>query len=148
MKTALVFKRRNMKKQSRSTLIRKLDTVFSKYIRLRDAMPEGYFVCISCGNIKPISQADCGHFIGRQHMSLRYSELNCNAQCRYCNRFCEGEHVGYRRRLIQKIGEKNVLLLEAQKNTTTKLTNYELEAMINHYSRLVKELSAEKGLKI
>ncbi len=65
----------------------KLDRVFSEYIRLRDTAghsKEGYFRCISCGQIKPYSQADCGHYIGRQHMATRYNEINCNAQCRNC----------------------------------------------------------------
>ena len=31
----------------------KLDKEFSLFIRLRDAMPNGYFKCISCGQIKP-----------------------------------------------------------------------------------------------
>lgn len=65
----------------------KLDRVFSEYIRLRDTAghsKDGYFRCISCGQIKPYSQADCGHYIGRQHMATRYNEINCNAQCRNC----------------------------------------------------------------
>lgn len=67
-----------------STLTHRLDDVFSKYIRLRDAMPSGLFRCISCGQIKPISQADCGHFHSRVHMNTRFDEDNCHAECRYC----------------------------------------------------------------
>ena len=33
----------------------KLDKEFSLFIRLRDAMPNGYFRCISCGQIKPFT---------------------------------------------------------------------------------------------
>lgn len=68
----------------------KLDKEFSLFIRLRDAMPNGYFRCISCGQIKPFEQADNGHYINRQHMNTRFDEMNCNAQCRHCNRFMEG----------------------------------------------------------
>ncbi|MFK2167960.1 recombinase, partial [Bacteroides fragilis] len=47
----------------------KLDKVFSLYIRLRDSKPFNYrfFKCISCGEIKPFEQADCGHFHSRRH---------------------------------------------------------------------------------
>ena len=69
---------------SLSTLRDRLDTVFSKYIRLRDAMPSGTFRCISCGKIKTLDQADCGHYFSRTHMSTRFDEDNCNAECRYC----------------------------------------------------------------
>ena len=40
----------------------KLDKEFSLFIRLRDCMPNGSFRCISCGQIKPFTQADCGHY--------------------------------------------------------------------------------------
>ena len=40
---------------SQATLVKKLDKVFSQYIRLRDAFPNGTFRCISCGKIKPFA---------------------------------------------------------------------------------------------
>ena len=84
----------DLKKKS-PNLKNKLDTVFSRFIRLRDARKDGTFQCISCGRILPLDQADCGHYINRQHMSTRFSEKNCNAQCRSCNRFDEGNMQGY-----------------------------------------------------
>lgn len=121
----------------------KLDNVFSEYIRLRDTAghsKEGYFRCISCGQIKPYSQADCGHYIGRQHMATRYNEINCNAQCKSCNRFEEGNKVGYRRGLVQKYGEIKTLMLEAAQKSTVKISDCEYEAMIKHYKEEIKKL--------
>lgn len=63
----------DLKKKS-PNLKNKLDTVFSRFIRLRDARKDGTFQCISCGRILPLDQADCGHYINRQHMSTRFSE--------------------------------------------------------------------------
>lgn len=128
-------------KASRSTLTRKADEAFSLFIRTRDSQPfEGKaFKCISCGRPLSIDQADCGHFINRQHMSLRFSELNCNAQCRKCNRFMEGNFSGYRQGLIEKIGENKVLLLEAQKNQTHKITTFELGVIAKHYKEETKK---------
>lgn len=41
-------------------LKKKLDRVFSQYIRLRDMLPgTTLFRCISCGKVYPISNADC-----------------------------------------------------------------------------------------
>ena len=60
----------------------KLDKEFSLFIRLRDAMPNGYFRCISCGQIKPFGQADCGHYFSRTHLATRFDENNCHAECR------------------------------------------------------------------
>ena len=130
-----------MKVKTRTTGLKaKLDRVFSQYIRLRDMMPGGVFRCISCGQIKPIEQADCGHYINRQHMATRFSEMNCNAQCRSCNRFDEGNMQGYRRGLVQKYGEQRVLLLEAQKYETRKYTDFEYEALIKHYRAEIKKM--------
>ena len=129
------------RKASRPTLMRKADEAFSLFIRTRDSQAyEGRaFRCISCGRPLPIEQADCGHFINRQHMSLRFSELNCNAQCRHCNRFMEGNFSGYRAGLIQKIGEQKVLLLESQKNIINKISNFELDILAKHYKTETKK---------
>lgn len=119
----------------------KADRVFSEYVRKRDSK-NGYFVCISCGRILPYEQADCGHYINRIHMATRYSEINCNAQCRKCNRFDEGNMSGYRQGLIKKYGEQRVLLLEMQKNDTKKYSNFEYQALIQHYQKEIKKLDA------
>ena len=73
-------------KKNVTTLVNKLDKVFSLYIRKRDAMPYGgrYFKCISCGRVLPFEQADCGHFWSRRHMATRFDEDNCNSECSHC----------------------------------------------------------------
>ena len=124
----------------------KLDRVFSLYIRYRDCMPNGYFRCISCGQIKPFNQADCGHYINRQHMATRFSEMNCNAQCRKCNRFDEGNIQGYRKGLISKYGERNVDLLELKKNTTRRYSDFEYKELIKYYTVLANKIKKDKGL--
>ena len=132
-----------MAKKSVSTLKAKLDRVFSEYIRLRDTAghtKDGFFKCVSCGQIKPYSQADCGHYIGRQHMATRFNELNCWAQCRKCNRFEEGRKADYRRNLVDRIGEDKVLLLEASQRNTAKISDFEYEEMIKYYKEKIKNL--------
>ena len=109
-------------------------------------MPGGYFQCTSCGKIKPFEQADCGHYINRQHMNTRFDEMNCNAQCRHCNRFMEGNIQDYRRRLVSKYGERSVLLLEAKKNVSRQFSDFQLEEMITHYKEEAKKLKEAKRL--
>ena len=129
------------RKASRPTLMRNADTAFSLFIRTRDSQEyEGRaFRCISCGRVLPIDQCDAGHYINRAHMALRFSEDNVHCQCRFCNRFREGEITGYRKGLIQKIGEKKVELLEAMKYTSNKLSNFELELLAKHYKTETKK---------
>lgn len=109
-------------------------------------MPNGYFTCISCGKIKPFEQADNGHYINRQHMNTRFDEMNCNAQCRHCNRFMEGNIQNYRKGLIAKYGEQKVILLEAKQRLTRKFSDFEYEQLIKYYKALNKKLRKEKGL--
>lgn len=78
-------------------------------------------------------------------MSTRFDEMNCNAQCRKCNRFMEGNMQGYRLGLIAKYGEQRVLLLEAKKKQTRKYADFEYEQLIKYYKALGDKLSKEKG---
>lgn len=128
------------------SLTDKLDRIFARYIRLRDIMPNGYGRCISCGRIKHFGDLDCGHFYGRTHMGTRYDEDNCNAECRGCNRFSSDHLINYQTNLIRKIGMGRFELLGVKSRQAKKWTDFELEALIRHYQREVRRLSAEKGI--
>lgn len=142
-------KPKTKKPSSGNKLRDKLDREFSKYIRLRDAIPgTKAFQCISCWQIKPLNQADCGHYINRQHMSTRFSETNCNAQCRDCNRFHEGNMSGYRWGLIRRYSENQVLVLELMKNQIRKYSDSEYTALIGHYQKEIKRLMEEKNIDL
>ena len=73
-------------------------------------------------------------------MALRFDEKNCNAQCRSCNRFSEGNMQGYRRGLIKKIGEEATDMLEIRKHNISKLSEPELDILIDYYKNKIKEL--------
>ena len=137
------------KKKSKSEdLVKKLDRVFSAYIRLRDVMPNGYFVCISCGKIKHISEGDCGHFYSRRHMATRFDEDNCHLECRGCNR-ANGDHLhGYTKNLIQKIGKGRVDILDWKHNQYKSYSDYELQNLIDYYKSQAMKLRSLKGIYI
>jgi hypothetical protein len=127
------------------TLKAKLDRVFSEYIRLRDANKDGYLMCISCGKLVHWKEADAGHYVNRAHMSTRFDEKNVNGQCRFCNRFREGEMLGYTKGLIKKYGEGILDELQLKKNQTSKITDFEAEILVKYYRAQVKNLKAEKN---
>ena len=126
----------------------KLDKVFSLYIRLRDSKPFNYrfFKCISCGEIKPFEQADCGHFHSRRHLSTRFDEDNAHAECRACNRFSADHLINYEKNLIAKIGQQKFNLLKVKAAGTSKMSDFEYEQLIKYYKALNKKLRKEKGL--
>lgn len=124
----------------------KLDRIFSEFIRLRDANPAGYTRCISCGKLVPWKQADCGHFVNRSHMATRFNEKNCNAQCHTCNRFDEGNNIGYTEGLIKKYGPGIITELRVLKSQISKLSEFEYKVLIKEYTLKLKQLHADKGI--
>lgn len=133
------------RKPSTATLVRKLDKVFSLYIRLRDSAAYNYqyFRCISCGQIKPFEQMDCGHFISRTHMATRFDEENCSGQCRFCNRYRADQAIYYQRNLEAKIGKDRVDMLLARGRMTKKWSAFELQLLIKHYQQEVDKMQGK-----
>lgn len=79
-------------------------------------------------------------------MATRYNEKNCNAQCRSCNRFDEGNNIGYIRGLIKKYGQGVIDELEILKHQESHWTEFEYKSLIEHYKQKVKELHENKGI--
>ena len=121
------------KKLSRSKLIKKLDLIFSKYIRISNADKNGYCTCVTCGKKgyweKDI--IDAGHFISRTAFSTRWDERNCKPQCRYCNRFRSGMQYAFSKYLGDNLAEE----LYNKSKEVTKFTTYDLEEKILIFSR-------------
>ena len=62
------------KKPSRKTLVKKLDKVFSQYIRRRFAVNE-IAKCVTCGKQAHWKDLQAGHFMSRKHYSTRWMRL-------------------------------------------------------------------------
>ena len=124
-----------MKQTSKPTL----DHLFSEFIRRRDADENGYIRCISCGRIVHWKDADAGHYVNRSVNSLRYDEKNVNAQCRHCNRFLEGNGIGYNHGLVEKYGDGVIEYLRIKKNNYCKLGQFEINALAEEYRKKLKQ---------
>lgn len=126
-----------------------LDRVFSLYIRLRDANDGGMTRCISCGKIYPFGQMQNGHYFVRQHTATRWDERNCNAECIFCNCHDANHLVGYRKHLIQKIGQKEFDDLELKHRGECKLPDEEeYKELIRGYKQLCRILRRAKGINV
>jgi len=124
------------------------DKWFSRYIRIRDAWDDGYCRCCTCGKIQPPKEADCGHFIKRQHQSTRFDEMNAAAQCGRCNRFEQGRDADYERFLIGRYGEAKVMLLKLTAKTSTRRTAFELKEIAKYYKLCAEKLAKQKGIEL
>ena len=127
---------------SLKSLTRKLDEIFSKYIRLRDC-PDGVGKCISCGKPHAYSGMDAGHFIGREVLPTRWDPVNVNCQDRFCNRFKEGEKDRYAEGLEKKYGPGTVDKLRLKANQPYRVYPDMLKALIAHYEKEVESLEAQ-----
>lgn len=89
----------NREMSSRQSLIDDLDWVCSRITRLRYADKEGNVECFTCDKKLHWSLQQCGHFIPRTHMGVRFDKANLKVQCRDCNEFKGGNLEVYRQRL-------------------------------------------------
>ena len=125
------------KKPTRSKLVKKLDIVFSQYIRLSNADNNGYCTCVTCNKTFHWKEIQAGHFMSRKHYSIRWDERNVKPQCVACNVYRAGEQYKYSIFLGKELS--NVLYLQSKE--IVKFTNYELEDMINDYSERLKKIT-------
>jgi len=116
-------------------LTAKAQKVFNTYIRQRDSQ-DGYFTCISCGQTKTTDLMDAGHYVPVKGSSaLRFDEYNVNGECKSCNGFDQFHLIGYRRNLIDKVGERKVMELEQQHRLIKKWSRLELNEIIETYGK-------------
>lgn len=124
------------RKPTRKGLVKKLDSVFSEFIRLRTANGNGYVECVTCGKSDHWRSMDCGHFMSRKHISTRWHEDNCQVQCKSCNVFRYGEQYKY----SLWLGHEKAEHLYQLSKQTLKLYDQDLEDMIKIYQEKVAVL--------
>ena len=135
------------KKPSRSKLVKKLDTIFSQYIRLREADSSGFVECFTCGKKDHWKKLQNGHFQSRRHYATRWDERNCQVQCVGCNMFKAGEQYKFSIALDGKYGEGKAEELELLARTIMKVSRIDYEDKISYYGTFVKKLKKDKGIE-
>ena len=119
--------------------IRKLDTVFSIYIRMSRSI-DGMCTCCTCGKMGHWKQFDNGHFISRAKYPTRWDERNCHPQCRQCNRFDEGRKNDYERFIAKRYSTSMPNILKLESRNTRRTVPVQLELLVKYYREKVKEL--------
>lgn len=131
-------RRIQIKTKQYTGLIAKLDRLFSKYIRLKYS-DNGVIRCYTCDKPYVYNNIQCGHFVSRKYWNYRFHEDNARPQCIKCNYFEHGNYAVYARKLAEEIGHEKVQYMQANKSMK-KLYQYEIEALIKHYTKKLKEL--------
>jgi len=123
------------KKPSRKLLVKKLDSIFSEYIRRRYARNE-IATCVTCGKKDHWKKLQAGHFMSRKHYATRWDEDNVEVQCSACNVFRYGEQYLF----AKYLGEEKADKLLVKSRETVKFSDPELQEMIDIYKNKVSFL--------
>ena len=123
------------KKISRTTLVKKLDAVFSIYIRNRYAVNE-IAECYTCGKKDHYKKLQAGHFASRRHYSTRWNEYNVQVQCYGCNIANQGMQFQFGKNLCSQYGDNFADDLMIESKQIRKFTDVELQELIEHYTQL------------
>lgn len=121
------------KAESVTTLKKKLDAVFSLYIRQKYEV-DGLVECYTCGEKKPVSQMQNGHFWSRSHLSTRWDEENCRPQDAKCNIFKSGNYIVYTQKMLSELGAEKFAELERKKNMSFSPSKEWLTKQIEFYT--------------
>jgi len=128
------------KKPTRKTLIRKLDKLFSEYIRKRDTDANGYGLCCTCSKKIHYKEGHCGHFMSRRHYKTRWDPENVNLQCAGCNTFRGGEQYKFALFLNNKYKTDKASELLVKSRETAKFSLSDLEEKIDFFKSLLQDL--------
>lgn len=129
-------KKRKEELEPLSFFINKLQKYFNKYVRLRDNKKP----CISCNRSNKGVKVNAGHLYNvGDYPEVRFNEINVNLQCEHCNNFKRGNVIEYRKNLIKRIGEENVLELEALLHKPANYMKHEVIELIEVYKKKIKE---------
>ena len=122
-------------KPSRKSIVTKLDTVFSQYIRRKDAV-NGIATCVTCGKKDEWKKLQNGHFMSRRHYSTRWDENNVGVQCYGCNITNQGQQYLFSQYLGNNLSEEMVI----KSKQIVKFADVDLIDLINHYQKLLDSL--------
>jgi hypothetical protein len=123
-------------KKPKSKLIKELDVLFSQFVRLSNSI-DGYCSCVTCGRVYEWKKIQAGHFISRQHYSVRWDERNVKPQCYGCNVMQQGRQYEFSKYLGQELSEELYLLSKQ----TRKFSEIELQEMIEYYKNKIVSFS-------
>jgi|SRR3990167_1321776 len=122
-----------MKKPTVSSLKKKLDRLFSIWVRSSAANHQGYARCYTCRTTKKWKELQAGHYISRSNNATRFSEINVKPQCVACNIFKHGNIPEFALHLVKDYGEHILKTLSKESRKIRQFSIKELQEMIKLY---------------
>ena len=131
------------KKPTVTKLKKKLDTIFSKYVRLSHADISGFVKCFTC-DVKKYWEKDgmqAGHFISRKHTITRWDLKNVMPQCYSCNCHFYGRQYIFGKNLDKKFGSGTAESLLQKSRQMQKNSVADLQELIKLYTDKLDQLT-------
>lgn len=127
-------KRKN-KRESVSMLRKKLDWIFSEYIRRKYSDKKWTITCISCEKKIHWKESHNCHWISRGNKQYRFDEDNCRPWCAWCNTFNQEFHQRiFTIKQIKRLWQETVDIMIDNTNYVYKQGKTELRALIDEFT--------------
>lgn len=123
--------KKKVKQEKLSTITNRLDKLTSQIVRLRDGR------CVTCGSKE---NQQCGHFISRVFVNIRWDLRNCNCQCSACNRTHELDTVPYALWMQVTYGESILEELSKKAHSDHKVNRIERLAIEAELKEILTQL--------
>lgn len=128
-----------IKQDGLKELVNQADDIFSKWLRMSGADENGIATCYTCDVPDQWSKLQCGHYIKRGNLFLRFDPRNCRIQCKSCNEFLDGNYPEFTKRLeAERPGITEYLTEESR--LVYKPTREELRGLIREYTLKTKQI--------
>lgn len=133
-------KRKNAR-ETKSMLTKKLDRIFSEYIRRKYSDENWMITCISCEKKSHRKEANNCHWINRWNKQYRFDEDNCRPGCTSCNLYNKEFHIRvFTTKQITRLGIETVNIMNDNTNYVYKQGKTELKALIEEFSTKLNNL--------
>jgi hypothetical protein len=130
---------RVIEEEGLSDLIKMADDAFSKWLRLSNADKDGLVICYTCDLGMRWQDSQCGHYVKRGNLFLRWDTRNTRVQGECCNKYKGGNYPEYTKRLEEEHPGITTILYE-EGNLVYKPTREEIRNIYTEYSRKLKLL--------
>lgn len=124
------------KAKKRSYYVKRLDDVFSIFIRKRD---DGKG-CVTCGVVKPWKEMQACHYESRGHIPTRWDERNVHSGCYSCNVMKKGNYTEYVLSMIRMYGGNILQDMHDKSRSGINTPTSDIKEMIDAYTDKVKEM--------
>lgn len=135
------------KKISVKAMKKKAWDVFSKYIRLKEVMPNGNTPCFTCGFAYPWKSMQAGHWLSGHHNSVMFDERNVHSQCIRCNIFLHGNLVEYTYEMQRLYSPVILEELKTRNHNATPMKAYEYKELYEEYTEKLQGMDTREQLK-